>query len=63
MKQKLLFFIFCALMLNGAPAVIGSHSASAQSFAVKTNLLWDATATLNAGVEFKLAPKWTMEIR
>lgn len=63
MKRKLFYFIFLALLLNGAPtALIGSHSASAQTFAVKTNLLWDATATLNVGAEFKLAPKWTLEI-
>ena len=62
MKQKLFFFIILALLLNGAPAVIGSHSASAQNYAIKTNLVWDATAILNAGFEFKLAPKWTVEI-
>lgn len=31
-------------------------------FAVKTNLLYDATSTINLGVEFGLAPKWTMDI-
>lgn len=62
MKRKLFFFIFFALLLNGAPALTGSHSASAQNFALKTNLLYDATATVNAGMEFKLAPKWTMDI-
>lgn len=30
--------------------------------ALKTNVLYDATATVNAGVEFSVAPKWTMDI-
>lgn len=34
----------------------------AQSVALKTNLLYDATATVNAGVEFQLAPRWSLDI-
>ena len=37
-------------------------AASAQKVAVKTNLLYDATTTLNLGAEFSLAPKWTLDI-
>lgn len=37
-------------------------TANAQKFAVKSNLLYDATATINAGVEFGIAPKWTLDI-
>ena len=37
-------------------------SASAQKIAVKTNLLYDVTTTLNLGAEFRLAPKWTFDI-
>ncbi|MEN9917640.1 MAG: hypothetical protein RL662_76 [Bacteroidota bacterium] len=33
---------------------------SSQSFAVKSNLLYDATATLNLGVEGALNKKWTL---
>lgn len=29
---------------------------------IKTNLLYDATSTLNLGVEFGLAQKWTLDI-
>lgn len=36
--------------------------ARAQDVALKTNVLYDATATVNAGVEFSVAPKWTMDI-
>lgn len=39
-----------------------SETASAQKIAVKTNLLYDATATVNAGVEIGLAPKWTLDV-
>ena len=34
----------------------------AQEVAVKTNLLYDATATINAGVEVAIAPRWTLDI-
>ena len=30
--------------------------------ALKTNVIYDATATINLGVEFALAPKMTMDI-
>ena len=34
----------------------------AQQVAVKSNLLYDATATMNLGLEFGLARKWTLDI-
>lgn len=34
----------------------------AQDVAVKTNLLDDAMLNVNAGIEFGLAPKWTLDI-
>lgn len=37
-------------------------SVSAQKAAVKTNLFYDATTTMNLGVEFGLSPKWTMDV-
>lgn len=54
MKRKILLALSTLLF-----AVI---SANAQNFAVKTNLLYDATATVNAGVEFGLAPRWTFDL-
>lgn len=39
-----------------------SISLSAQDWAVKTNLLYDATATVNLGAEIGLAPKWTLDL-
>lgn len=42
--------------------LIFSFSVKAQNVAVKTNLLYDATATINAGVEIGLAPKWTLDV-
>ena len=35
---------------------------SAQKLAVKTNLIYDLTTTLNLGVEYRLAPKWTFDL-
>lgn len=51
MKQILL----CCMLLI-------SVSLSAQKLTVKTNLLYDATATVNLGVEVGLAPKWTFDL-
>lgn len=34
----------------------------AQSFAVKINLIYDATATVNVGMELGLAPRWTFDL-
>lgn len=36
--------------------------AGAQKLAVKTNILYDATATVNLGVEAKVAPQWTVDV-
>lgn len=40
----------------------GTQLAKAQDFAIKTNLLYDATATLNLGAEVGLAPRWTFDV-
>lgn len=37
-------------------------SVKGQKVAVKTNLLYDVTATINAGVEVGLSPQWTFEL-
>jgi len=42
-------------------AFFGAMGAQAQT-AVKSNLVYDLTATLNAGVEFAVAPKWTVDV-
>ncbi len=42
--------------------LISAISASAQDWAVKTNLLYDATLTVNAGVEHRLAPHWSVDL-
>lgn len=36
--------------------------AKCQKVALKTNLLYDAATTVNAGVEFGLSPQWTFEV-
>lgn len=54
--MKLKFYI--PLLLG----LIFSFGVKAQNLAVKTNLLYDATATVNAGVEVGLAPKWTLDV-
>ena len=51
-KNALLLLLFCLTATN----LFG------QRLAVKSNLLYDATSTLNLGVEIGLAPKWTLDI-
>lgn len=53
MKQRVL------ILLCGILAIC---SVKAQRVALKTNLLYDATATANLGVEVGLAPKWTLDV-
>ena len=37
-------------------------SVSAQNWAVKTNLLYDMTATMNLGAEVRMSSKWTLDV-
>ncbi len=51
-----------ATILAGFAAMALSVEADAQKAALKSNLLYDAGATINAGFEVGLAPKWTAEL-
>lgn len=50
----------CLLLLLSALFFV--NEAKAQKVAIKTNLVYDATATINAGLEFELAPKWSLDV-
>ena len=50
------------LLIVSICLVVASLTASAQNVVVKTNLLYDIIATANLGIEFKVAPKWTVDI-
>ena len=39
-----------------------SFMARGQNVAIKTNLLYDAAANINAGVEVGLAPRWSLDV-
>lgn len=52
--MKKVLFLF--LLLVGMTNVYG------QKFAVKSNLLYDVTATINLGVEMGLSKKWTLDL-
>lgn len=54
--MKLKFYI--PLLL----AMVLGFSAKAQEWAAKTNLLYDATATINLGAEVTVAPKWSIDL-
>lgn len=51
MKRNLIFLLLLVSLSLSAPKV-----------AVKTNLLYDATATVNLGAEIGLSPKWTLDL-
>lgn len=53
--KSFIALIVCLLAFSICPV-------KGQNVALKTNVLYDATATVNAGVEFSIAPKWTMDI-
>ena len=54
MKRIYFWVLLCLLFLSG--------TARAQVVGIKTNLLYDATATINAGVEVGLAQKLTLDV-
>ncbi len=39
-----------------------TFTVKAQKVALKTNLLYDASATINLGLEFGISPKWTLDL-
>ncbi len=60
MKSK--FFLNLSVAAFLALSIFHSNVASAQDIALKTNLLYDATATINLGAEVGLAPRWTLDV-
>lgn len=51
-----------SLLALAACIAFRSGEASAQTLAIKNNLVYDATATANLALEVALAPKWTLDI-
>lgn len=45
-----------------AGALCFMPAASAQQLSVKTNILYDATATINLGAELRVAPHWSIDV-
>lgn len=50
------------LLIFGFVAVFSIQESAAQKWAVKSNLLYDATASINLGFEAALAEKWTFDM-
>lgn len=50
------------LLIFGFVAVFSIQESAAQKWAIKSNLLYDATATINLGFETALADKWTFDM-
>lgn len=58
MEHRILVRLATVLTIS----IISIPALHAQNLAVKTNLLSDATATMNLGVETAVAPKWTLDL-
>lgn len=50
------------LLLLGLVTMLAVQESSAQKFAIKSNLLYDATATINLGIEVGLSEKFTFDL-
>lgn len=57
--KKITFAIVLSVVVL---TTLGNECGYAQTVAVKTNALYDATATVNLGLEIALAPKWTLDL-
>ncbi len=53
---------FFILLLAIVAAISCAWHASAQQVGIKTNLLYDATASINLGVEYRAADRWTVDL-
>ncbi len=58
MKPKCSFLILLFSIFIGG----GVSNVHAQDWAIKTNIVYDATATVNIGAEVGLAKRWTLDI-
>ena len=54
-KRLLKIFASAALLAFSMPC-------SADQISLKTNLLYDATATINLGAEMRVAPRWSVDL-
>lgn len=57
MMQRMHRFLFGLLLILAT-----TFTMKGQNVALKTNLLYDASATINLGLEFGLSPKWTLDV-
>ena len=63
MYKRLIVLVFAlAIVCQAKAQELRTTSSATPSFAIKTNLLYDATTSMNLGVEFKVSRKMTMEI-
>lgn len=52
----------CKILILTILGLCFTQYAHCQKVAIKTNALYDATATVNAGIEIALAKKWTFDL-
>lgn len=57
-RKRIFFVLVLGVFLAGMPTCLHSQN----RFAFKTNLLYDATATVNAGIEVGLGRQWSVDL-
>lgn len=62
MLTKSLHRILAAAGILFTASLTAPSSQAQQEAALKTNLFYDATATINAGAEMQVAPKWSVDL-
>ena len=62
-QLKILFLLFlCMGAVSSMSAQADLTKSKSSPVGIKTNIIYWGTATFNAGVEFRLAPKWTLDL-
>ena len=62
-QLKILFLLFlCMGAVSSMSAQADLTKSKSSPVGIKTDIIYWGTATFNAGVEFRLAPKWTLDL-
>jgi hypothetical protein len=62
MKKIFVIASMIIAIISGNFEAKGQDGVDNKRFAIKTNFLYDASATINAGVEFSLSPSWSFDL-
>ena len=65
-KIRLKFLIVCKMrrkiLVSFVVSIMSAALSAAQDYGVKTNIIYDLTSTVNLGLEYRLADRWTFDM-